>query len=75
MEELLGNLNNARAVFERWMKWNPEDQVCDPCGLLLLVVGGWLFVALWRQCMPRAVAAGQRFLHAPRLSVLCALVP
>lgn len=26
MEEMVGNINNARDVFERWMKWMPDDQ-------------------------------------------------
>lgn len=25
MEEMLGSVANARNVFERWMKWEPED--------------------------------------------------
>lgn len=27
MEELLGNVNGARTIFERWMQWEPEEQV------------------------------------------------
>ena len=26
MEELLGNIVNARQIFERWMSWHPEEQ-------------------------------------------------
>ena len=26
MEEMLGNIANARRVFERWMEWEPEEQ-------------------------------------------------
>ncbi|CAN0532092.1 unnamed protein product [Ectocarpus sp. 12 AP-2014] len=25
MEEMLGNPAKARAIFERWMEWEPED--------------------------------------------------
>lgn len=27
MEEMLGNLDGAREIFDRWMKWEPEDTV------------------------------------------------
>lgn len=27
MEEVLGNMANCRQVFERWMEWEPEEQV------------------------------------------------
>ena len=26
MEETVGNIPGARAIFERWMDWEPEDQ-------------------------------------------------
>ena len=26
MEEMLGNLDNAREIFERWMKWEPDEE-------------------------------------------------
>jgi crooked neck len=26
MEETLGNVGGCRAIFERWMEWQPEDQ-------------------------------------------------
>ncbi len=26
MEELLGNYSQARAIFERWMNWRPEER-------------------------------------------------
>ena len=26
MEETLGNIGGCRAIFERWMEWQPEDQ-------------------------------------------------
>jgi crooked neck len=26
MEETLGNIGGCRAIFERWMEWEPEDQ-------------------------------------------------
>ena len=26
MEETVGNIPGARAIFERWMEWEPEDQ-------------------------------------------------
>ena len=26
MEEMLGNIVGARQIFERWMKWLPEEQ-------------------------------------------------
>lgn len=26
MEELLGNYAGARAIFERWMEWDPDDK-------------------------------------------------
>ena len=27
MEEMLGNIAGCRQVFERWMEWEPEEQV------------------------------------------------
>ena len=29
MEEMLGNIPAARQIFERWMKWEPDEQVVD----------------------------------------------
>lgn len=26
MEEMLGNIANARQIFERWMAWHPDEQ-------------------------------------------------
>ena len=26
MEEMLGQVENARVLFNRWMRWEPEDQ-------------------------------------------------
>ena len=26
MEEMLNNIAGARAVFERWMEWEPDEQ-------------------------------------------------
>lgn len=27
MEEMLGNVAGCRQVFERWMEWEPDEQV------------------------------------------------
>lgn len=26
MEEMLGNVSNARQIYERWMQWQPQEQ-------------------------------------------------
>ena len=31
MEEMLGNVSGARAVFDRWVEWEPDDHAwCAP---------------------------------------------
>ncbi|KAK2197019.1 bifunctional Tetratricopeptide-like helical domain superfamily/Pre-mRNA-splicing factor Syf1-like/HAT (Half-A-TPR) repeat [Babesia duncani] len=52
-EQLLGNYAGARAVYERWMQWNPEDK-------------GWMLYAKFeQQCgeLERAAAIFERYLE------------
>ena len=53
MEEMVGDLPKCRAVFERWMKWNPDDN-------------GWLSYARFEtrcQQLDRADAVMRRYVN------------
>ena len=53
MEEMVGDLPKCRAVFERWMKWNPDDN-------------GWLSYARFEtrcQLLDRAEAVMRRYVN------------